>query len=99
MICAGSPRSGDSCSGDSGGPLLCRRQEALNASSTAAADDEPRPYVVYGIISFGEGCEERGQLGVYTRVSRFIAWINAEMQNSVQTAPSGLTSLPLDSGR
>lgn len=63
-LCAGGSRSGgqDSCSGDSGGPLLVVRDNV---------------YVVAGIISFGAGCARRGVPGVYTRVEAYTAWITA----------------------
>ena len=50
-------------SGDSGGPMVVRRER----------DDR---FVLGGIISWGIGCAEPNQPGVYTRISEFRDWIN-----------------------
>ncbi|CAB3261925.1 unnamed protein product [Arctia plantaginis] len=64
FICAGRSKGGaDSCEGDSGGPMVLRRQR----------DDR---FVLGGIISWGIGCAEPNQPGVYTRISEFRDWIN-----------------------
>ncbi len=63
MLCAGLAAGGkDTCQGDSGGPLLVQgeRGEWLQA----------------GITSFGEGCAEPNEYGVYTRVANFTSWIS-----------------------
>ncbi|WP_426571201.1 trypsin-like serine protease [Aquihabitans sp. McL0605] len=62
MLCAG-PMSGgkDSCSGDSGGPLLVR-----------APDTSWR---LIGTVSFGIGCAEAGHPGVYQRLTTTSSWI------------------------
>lgn len=78
QICAGWPNGEhDTCYGDSGGPLV-------------AIDDKGCPYVV-GLTSFGsnKGCAAQGQFGVYTRVSKFRAWISklAPDVTFVETAP------------
>ena len=76
MLCAGNlRRSVDTCSGDSGGPLLCR--DELDSENVTA----PRPWMLAGITSFGETCERRGKLGVYTRVSRYLNWIRDVMDS------------------
>lgn len=55
MVCAGYPQGGtDTCTGDSGGPLL------------APVSDSFR---LVGATSFGEGCAEPGKPGVYARVA------------------------------
>ncbi len=60
-LCAAAPGK-DSCSGDSGGPLM--------AAGPAGG------LLVAGIVSWGpENCGEPGSAGVYTRVSAYSAWI------------------------
>uniref|UniRef100_A0A3B3UMM6 Coagulation factor IX n=1 Tax=Poecilia latipinna TaxID=48699 RepID=A0A3B3UMM6_9TELE len=61
MFCAGlADGLGDSCHGDSGGP------HATNYKGT---------WFLTGIVSWGEGCAEKGKYGIYTHVSRYYAWI------------------------
>ncbi len=61
MLCAGLEEGGkDSCSGDSGGPLMVNQKGRWEQA---------------GIVSFGEGCAAPGKYGVYTRVAAFAPWI------------------------
>lgn len=63
MICAGEPEGGvDSCQGDSGGPLVVNHRGVWEQT---------------GIVSFGEGCALPDRPGVYTRVSRYLNWVQA----------------------
>lgn len=77
-ICAGWDEGGhDSCQGDSGGPL-------------AVLDGDGCPVVV-GLTSFGNGCGQPGNYGVYTRVSQYRTWIedrvsDAEFTNTTPPA-------------
>ncbi|XP_034936651.1 transmembrane protease serine 9-like [Chelonus insularis] len=66
MICAGKG-SQDSCQGDSGGPLLVQEGDKIE---------------IAGIVSWGVGCGRPGYPGVYTRVSRYLNWINTNMENT-----------------
>jgi len=72
MICAGSTGK-DSCSGDSGGPLMAR---------------ENGEYVVVGISSWGLECAKPDTYGIYTRVSKFKNWIDSQITNTENNAGS-----------
>ncbi|KAM9803897.1 neurotrypsin [Neosynchiropus ocellatus] len=68
MLCAGSLSERhrvDSCQGDSGGPLVCQVKAGQ--------------WVLTGVISWGHGCGDPFFPGVYTRVSRFLRWIDKVM--------------------
>ncbi|XP_017150517.2 serine proteinase stubble isoform X2 [Drosophila miranda] len=68
FICAGWKKGGyDSCEGDSGGPMVLQRE----------ADER---FQLGGVISWGIGCAEANQPGVYTRISEFRDWINQILQ-------------------
>jgi trypsin len=58
MLCAGDLENGgvDSCQGDSGGPIM-----------TPAGDEQ----VLVGIVSWGYGCAEAGNPGVYSEIAGF----------------------------
>ncbi|NXL63068.1 FA7 factor, partial [Chordeiles acutipennis] len=61
MFCAGySTEAADACKGDSGGPFTVSYHNT---------------WFLLGIVSWGEGCAEKGKYGVYTRVSNYIPWI------------------------
>ena len=61
-LCAGYTAGGpDACQNDSGGPLVCKQGTR---------------WTEYGIAILGSGCGEPHKYGIYTRVTRFMEWIN-----------------------
>ncbi|XP_077300193.1 CLIP domain-containing serine protease B4-like isoform X3 [Arctopsyche grandis] len=71
QLCAGGNSNSDSCSGDSGGPLMLIRQ----VNNTIKM-------VQYGIISFGpQACGNVGRPAVYTYVSKYVDWILDQINN------------------
>jgi len=66
-LCAGGQQGEDSCSGDSGGPLLSR-------------EDSVSPFMVVGVVSGGSARCGIGAPGIFTRVSNYRQWIIDSMQ-------------------
>ena len=77
VICGFKPGHG-SCSGDSGGPLICRSVRPYKGRSRFALE-------ACGIVSLSPKCGHVFSPGVYTRVSQYIPWIN-NIVNSENTA-------------
>lgn len=66
----------DSCQGDSGGPLMIKSASSLGATGKEA---QQRRWYIYGVVSFGYKCASAGFPGVYTRVNRYLDWIDENM--------------------
>lgn len=65
QICAGGFNGKDSCSGDSGGPLM------MTPNGTV--------WYASGIVSYGLGCGREGWPGVYTNIPSYSNWIRMEI--------------------
>ncbi|XP_034250616.1 phenoloxidase-activating factor 1-like isoform X2 [Thrips palmi] len=71
-MCAGGTRAGDSCNGDSGGPL---KQAGLGVNNDVRM-------MQFGIVSFGpRKCGTEGMPGVYTRVAYYMKWILSNLRS------------------
>ena len=57
----------DACQGDSGGPFVCYHD--------VEGSDVPVP-VLQGVVSFGVGCAEARNPGVYTRLTSFLDFVS-----------------------
>ena len=67
MICAGDVKGvSDACQGDSGSPLMVHQEATFYQT---------------GIVSGGRGCALREWNGIYTKVSRYIRWIEEQTQD------------------
>ncbi|MCI4391003.1 hypothetical protein PGIGA_G00129290 [Pangasianodon gigas] len=63
MLCAGSIGSiKDACRGDSGGPMMTLYRNT---------------WFLIGLVSWGEGCGHTDKLGIYTKVSNYLEWIDS----------------------
>ncbi|XP_066157891.1 uncharacterized protein [Euwallacea fornicatus] len=68
MMCAGwKSGKADTCSGDSGGGLMCPSRKMV--------------YSIQGITSFGDGCGEKNKFGIYTAVYNYNNWIQHVMNH------------------
>ncbi|XP_061518491.1 transmembrane protease serine 9 [Anopheles gambiae] len=65
MLCAGQAAK-DSCSGDSGGPLMVNDGK----------------WTQVGVVSWGIGCGKGQYPGVYTRVTAFLPWIKKNINDA-----------------
>ncbi|XP_015605959.1 transmembrane protease serine 9 [Cephus cinctus] len=78
-ICAGNPEGGvDSCSGDSGGPLL---------------EERDNRFTIRGIVSFGIGCGDEGWPGVYTNVDYYLDWIYSKIDTCIMKSRMILSTI------
>ncbi|KAG6445009.1 trypsin-1-like [Manduca sexta] len=70
MICAGEKEGGkDACQGDSGGPMHI-------------VDENGNKYREVGVVSWGEGCARPDKYGVYSRVNRYLTWIEKNTKDA-----------------
>ncbi|XP_029686773.1 vitamin K-dependent protein C [Takifugu rubripes] len=72
MLCAGIVgQKMDACEGDSGGPMVTLYRDT---------------WFLVGLVSWGEGCGNVEKLGIYTKVSNYIDWIN-KVREDWDTSP------------
>ncbi|XP_021707791.1 serine protease snake isoform X2 [Aedes aegypti] len=71
QFCAGNDHM-DTCEGDSGGPIQIEKEDTNGYLI---------PLIV-GVVSYGSPCSN-GSIGVYTRVASYQAWIEQELQHSI----------------
>ncbi|XP_041077085.1 complement C1r subcomponent-like [Polyodon spathula] len=73
MFCAGRVEGGDdTCSGDSGGAFTLLRE----------AEGGGEEFYAAGIVSWGVDCGKKGNYGAYTRVERYLSWIQQTIQEN-----------------
>lgn len=70
VVCAGFTKGGkDSCGGDSGGPLML----PLRGKNGTFAFHQ------IGIVSWGKGCAQPKQPGIYTNTQYYAEWIQSKI--------------------
>lgn len=67
MLCAGFETGKSACDGDHGGPLFVKEGGA---------------HTLVGIVSFGFGCGKPNVPTVYTRVTKYVDWINENTKDA-----------------
>ena len=74
QVCAGGQEEGKgTCQGDSGGGLFIRKEEKSFEGEQSA------PWHILGIVSYGQSRCGVGVPEVYTRVSKYVSWINEKI--------------------
>jgi secreted trypsin-like serine protease len=82
MLCAGVAEGGkDACQGDSGGPLFISDPANNNAQS------------LIGVVSWGFGCANPGQLGIYAEVAYFRDWLDSQLTSVNTCSPPSASEL------
>jgi len=69
MVCAGGEAGADGCQGDSGGPLT------VPDASTAQ-------HILIGATSWGNGCAQAGQYGVWTDIAFYSDWTTKKFNDN-----------------
>ncbi|KAL3178545.1 hypothetical protein MRX96_038435 [Rhipicephalus microplus] len=62
--------AGDTCSGDSGGPLM------------QGVHRDEKTWTQVGIVSWGQGACKKNKFSYYTDVSFYIHWIQSQIVNA-----------------
>ena len=85
LFCAGDlTGKRDSCSGDSGGPIFCLRENNM--------------WELSGIVSFGgERCAQQSIPGAYTTISYYLNWIQTTMHSMLLASQPKPTPRPTPS--
>ncbi|MBN3296704.1 vitamin K-dependent protein C [Amia ocellicauda] len=72
MLCAGElGKQKDACGGDSGGPMVTKYKDT---------------WFLIGLVSWGEGCGQKDKVGIYTKVSNYLQWIQEVQKGKGGTA-------------
>ena len=72
QFCAGDVTGqNDTCQGDSGGPAMVLGINPVNGQWR---------WFQVGIVSWGYGCAQRGEVGCYTKLSAYFNWIDKTMK-------------------
>ncbi|XP_077009596.1 vitamin K-dependent protein C [Tamandua tetradactyla] len=75
MLCAGILGDPrDACEGDSGGPMVASFRGT---------------WFLVGLVSWGEGCGNPHNFGIYTKVSRYLDWIHSHIKAEEPNPKSG----------
>mmetsp|Transcript_8720 Transcript_8720/g.12710 ORF Transcript_8720/g.12710 Transcript_8720/m.12710 type:complete len:323 (-) Transcript_8720:190-1158(-) len=76
MLCATAWGEGDSCFGDSGGPVIMKDPNGDHSKD-----------VLVGVVSWGEGCSQPNRPGIYSRVSAALSWFLSMMPSEMALGP------------
>lgn len=75
IMCAGIHYNEGTCQGDSGGPLML----------PIAGSDGNFAFYQLGIVAYAEGCARMHLPTVYTRVQRFMEWIEESIEEEIDS--------------